>query len=455
MKDFVDDSAEAIKKLEVIDQEAETEDSLEDSYEGKVILSCNVCHTDVFEDPTNIEIKDDETVIPHECPFCHTTNEFTIKGQVVPFEVKDEKEDDEDEVKVEVEEKEEKDESLTEAKDNKTPAIATLLVKDKDKLNKCTSNDDLIKLIDSYYDKTDDHAYLDYMKKEIRRQPFEKSLMTVYNVMLKPMGLGSLDYKIKKSRQERESLKEDTQAANVVDKYQEWVDYDMKKYHKISDITKKKLDKAGFQVVKDDHGDYEVIAKDKKELGEAFEKVEIETDSEKIKIETESKDEMVEDTESTEVIEPVSKETEKEILDKNDMEEVEEEEDVAIDEFEESLFSRLGTSYLKENYNNVKSFTTKTVKESNNGFIIEGVINFKNGNTRNTKFVFEAATISNSGKAKFLGENVDFETGKNSFTLRGTIKNKQFISESLAYNYKTIDPDTNKKVQIYGKSKIR
>ena len=43
--------------------------------------------------------------------------------------------------------------------------------------------------------------------------------------------------------------------------YQKWVDYDMKRYHRISKITQDKLDKAGLEVVKDDHGDYEVIAK--------------------------------------------------------------------------------------------------------------------------------------------------------------------------------------------------
>lgn len=47
-----------------------------------------------------------------------------------------------------------------------------------------------------------------------------------------------------------------------VAKYQRWVDYDMKRYGKISDKTKSYLDRAGLEVVKDDHKDYEVIAKD-------------------------------------------------------------------------------------------------------------------------------------------------------------------------------------------------
>ena len=49
--------------------------------------------------------------------------------------------------------------------------------------------------------------------------------------------------------------------------YQKWVDFDMKKYGKISDITMKDIKKAGLSVVKDQYGDYEVIADDKVEGG--------------------------------------------------------------------------------------------------------------------------------------------------------------------------------------------
>jgi len=51
--------------------------------------------------------------------------------------------------------------------------------------------------------------------------------------------------------------------------YQKWVDYDMKRYHRISKITQDKLDKAGLEVVKDEYGDYEVIAKYDESLKES------------------------------------------------------------------------------------------------------------------------------------------------------------------------------------------
>ena len=46
-----------------------------------------------------------------------------------------------------------------------------------------------------------------------------------------------------------------------VAKYQRWVDYDMKRFGRISKRTTDTLHKAGLDVVKDQYGDYEVISK--------------------------------------------------------------------------------------------------------------------------------------------------------------------------------------------------
>ena len=47
---------------------------------------------------------------------------------------------------------------------------------------------------------------------------------------------------------------------NDLSEFQKWVDYDMKKYGKISGVTRDKIRKAGLSIVKDQYGDYEVIA---------------------------------------------------------------------------------------------------------------------------------------------------------------------------------------------------
>lgn len=59
----------------------------------------------------------------------------------------------------------------------------------------------------------------------------------------------------------KKSLKENDLNKDLA-KYQKWVDYDMKRYGRISDNTLNYLKRAGLEVVKDNHGDYEVIAKE-------------------------------------------------------------------------------------------------------------------------------------------------------------------------------------------------
>lgn len=56
----------------------------------------------------------------------------------------------------------------------------------------------------------------------------------------------------------QENLKENI--GSDIAEYQKWVDYDMKKYGRISSLTNHKVRKAGLRIVKDRYGDYEVIA---------------------------------------------------------------------------------------------------------------------------------------------------------------------------------------------------
>ena len=60
----------------------------------------------------------------------------------------------------------------------------------------------------------------------------------------------------------KKEIKEYKDMGQDLSEYQKWVDYDMKRYHKISDKTMGEIKKAGLSVVKDQYGDYEVIAKE-------------------------------------------------------------------------------------------------------------------------------------------------------------------------------------------------
>lgn len=106
---------------DVIDPEAETEDELQDTYIGKVILHCPVCNSMVYKKLEDI-VKDDveELVnVGEECPYCYTSEGFKVIGIVSPFEEgkdeEDEKEDEkEDSSEEEKESEEHVDEELTE-----------------------------------------------------------------------------------------------------------------------------------------------------------------------------------------------------------------------------------------------------------------------------------------------------------------------------------------------------
>jgi len=279
---------------------------------------------------------------------------------------------------------------------------------------------------------------------------------------------------------EVEDEKEDTEAeveveieealneeANISE-YQKWVDYDMEKYGKISRLTMHKIKKAGFSVVKDQYGEYEVIAdrKDeciteaKKPVKEHFEKVEIETDDQKLEMTSDENGKVIVVTEpKEETIVPVDVET-KEIIDiENEVPEDSEEEetsdftDIDINDFSEEEFNELGESYLKNVYENVTSFKTTQVSLPKDKLIIEGIIAFNSGKQKKTSFIFEAKDITKSGKLRFIGENAQITRGKKAFTLFGNFNSGKFIAESLNYNYRTKN-SSGKSSRVYGTLKL-
>ena len=228
----------------------------------------------------------------------------------------------------------------------------------------------------------------------------------------------------------------------------------MKRYGKISDKTKSYLDRAGLEVVKDDHDDYEVIAKDEG-LSESLNEVEVKTDTDKIKISSETitkDDEMaipVTDDTKDEIIAGDEEEgTEDEIVaDDEDVIADDEEEDTVddIEEFDEESFDELSESYLKKVYSNVDGYKTSNVSFNKSGLCVEGIISFKSGNKKNTQFIFESR---DNGK-RFVGENKQITRGKKAFTVKGSIKDGKFITESFNYRYSAINPRTGKSENLY------
>ena len=410
MKDFMDND-EKLDFVDIIDPEAETEDELEDSYVGKVVLDCNICHSKIYKDKDaliNIRHEDDKIFAneDEECPFCYSTDGFQVVGEIKPFietevDIEVEPKEDEIEVKEIEEEKVDVEESL---KEGLLTYKETWGQVDEDP-NTLTRYGLKVKKLGSKLDETEYEFTGSF-------DAFEKARKDGYFM--------SMDVE--------ESLNED--AGQDITEYQKWVDYDMEKYHRISDDTMEKIHKAGLSVVKDQYGEYEVIADRKDEsLKEDLENIDIETEHDKIHIEAEEK----EDKEET--IEPLSIDTVADIDDIEEKEAIENGEvEADIEDFDEESFNEIGESYLKKVYENVDSFRTSSVSNEDNALIVEGVIKFKSGKEKTTSFRFESRDTKD-GQYRFLGENLQITKGKKAFTLKGSLTEGKFTPTSLRYNY--------------------
>lgn len=232
----------------------------------------------------------------------------------------------------------------------------------------------------------------------------------------------------------------DNTVSEKLKKFQMWVDYDMKHYGKISQLTQDLIDKEGLQLIKDQYGDYEISVGSYKaesscenekietvldnSLEEHIDEIEVTSDDVKIAIETaddESASEEVDD-ETEEVVAPVSEETEREI---------------EIDSIDEDTIEKVTEKCLKENFNNVTFFRTNNVTRNSNAFVVEGVIGLKSGKKHNTRFLFESSMTDNS-KVSFSGKNRSLKD--KSLSLIGTVdKNNKLISESLTMSRVSTD----------------
>ena len=291
LRDFEDENEE--ETVTVVDPDAEDEEELEDSYIGKVILDCCVCHTDIYKDKDEIVIDEEEGIanVGEECPYCFSNEGFKIIGEVKPFsETEVETEDevevgvDGEEVEEEEEEKEEKKEESFSRKNRKLKESVSKIVGkkslteapyyelsprydsrksfygkahvdtgDNDDKNKLWSYDTLVAemkdgkpVVYGTYSATTLRHIKDWLKQNGFRADNAIQIMADYGVKEEACH----------GRKSKKSIKESCS----INQCQKWVDYDMKKYKKISDDTMEKIKSSGYSVVKDQYGDYEVIA---------------------------------------------------------------------------------------------------------------------------------------------------------------------------------------------------
>ena len=76
LKSFVEDDVDEVPEEPIIDLEAETEEDLEDTYNGKVILECECCHSRVYKDVRDVIIDQESELanVDEECPVTGAPN---------------------------------------------------------------------------------------------------------------------------------------------------------------------------------------------------------------------------------------------------------------------------------------------------------------------------------------------------------------------------------------------
>ena len=174
----------------------------------------------------------------------------------------------------------------------------------------------------------------------------------------------------------------------------------------------------------------------RKNCSESLDSIKLDDGNQKIEIKTKEKEDLPKDS----MMVPPSDDTLEDILSDEEIDEEPMPEDgdivdVDVDEVEDESFNRLGESFLKKVYENVKSFRTTSAATNGNTLVLEGLITFKSGKSKSTTFKFEANKINSKGKIRFLGENKDISSGRKSFALNCKVSKKAIIPESMTYNY--------------------
>lgn len=192
---FMQDNEDSDDIVDVIDPEAETEEDIQDSYVGKVILDCSVCHSKIYKDKTDVTIDEEQQLanVGEDCPYCYTSDGFKVIGEVAPFADKDEEIDD-----VKEEEEEVVEESLTEAVGTlEKPmsafagTLSNVMTAHQSELANIGSKVEALSFLDSIEPEVKNKGYLATVKEKVAKLPDFKVLTFLYNIILKGDGMGS------------------------------------------------------------------------------------------------------------------------------------------------------------------------------------------------------------------------------------------------------------------------
>ena len=409
---------------DVYDLEAEAKEDLKQSYIGKVILDCNVCHSNVFFNKDEITENEDGICCEEiECPYCMSNEGYTIIGEVKPYQEEEDVDiDDIESAEIPEEETEEEATDNTNVEEPEEDEDLEEGLK-ADKVKALSRNDRI------------------NGRKGLGRGKGLESSDDIRGPKYKELNeCGDPEVMEEGKDSETDALYDDIAGLVDNESLKEGIE-DVSINTDDENITMTTKEDGGVVVETSPKEDFEDTSVDEFSGDEMIAPLEPETESDvedAIEVNTDS-EEIPED----EMIDEISDE---------DMNEEGEEEVAPEDEFEEfdeESFNGLGESYLKRCYENVTSFKTSNITlNENKEFVIEGKIGFDSGNKKDTQFVFSTKSNEN-GKLKLEGYNKQISKGKKTFKLNCSVNGKSLICESLNYNYKGKN-DLNESVRVYG-----
>ena len=440
MKSDIDD-----EDLVVYDETANNEDEIKDSYNGKVILRCNVCKSHFFKEPKSVIIDAEAGLanVGDECCYCHNDMGYNVVGVVAPYSADVSKEE------------------RAEVAHENNSEVNTVNESTNRSFNfSCDIPENLVKHLNKHT------VYVEDVEDKIKSFEIPGIGRLGDNCDNVKIGLG-----IKLSGLTKEAYDwADEELYNELEIYADDLDYAVNEsvkrineetnYDKVMRVLNNMRKEEPTQESLDDINNKDFNESAKK-VNEDLKDVSITTDDTKIQMTAEENGKVTVTTEpvknemnieDTEVIKPLSA-ADKDIIANNDDEDGEEvldDEAIDFDEINDKDLDKLGEKYFTKVYDNVKSFKSTACKLNESGVILEGKITFKSGKEAKTAFNFNEAYVTKTGKVKLIGENAQFAKNKKAFTLTGSLNNKKLVVESFTYNYRTKDEKTGKSTRLYG-----
>ena len=471
----------------IIDPEAETEEDLQPSYIGMAILQCEVCKSNIYKAPEEIEIDEEVQLanVGELCPYCFSGDGYSVIGKIVPFEevtveAEEPVEVEVDGKKVEAEEPVEPEEEKVDEKDlnesvssvKEKLARRGFKVKAKEEpvnefLGSTSGESNTNSIVnesagETIVDKLLDLLHSKYPEENAVEEGLEEPVEEVAPEGIVGKQLDAVDRKT-------------VELKPIVDKVVKEIGPELASefdFFSLAALTPEEIkilkdprevearDKIIVKYNTTMSGRVISRKKEKSELKEGMEDISITTETDVIKVKSTPR----EDKEAIAPIQPEEVEAAKEeVVEEPAVEEapagvegdagVEEipEEDIVFDEFDEESFDELGESYLKRVYENVNGYKTTGASIKKNTLKLEGLITFASGKKAKTAFLFESDSMTKKGKFRFIGENKNLSNNKKAFSFIGTNDGGKLICESFTYNYLGKDAKTNASKKLFGR----